>query len=199
MIFSSVDQEGTTEADRGQPDSCGQVMMPGLRSTTIGTMDAEREAEQLLDTAWGNKFPVDPVKIARDLGIDVLEVEFEPNVAGAIFKEPGQDPTIFINATDSASRQRFTVAHELGHYVMHADEPDAFDYVDNRSAVSGADDHASPVERFADAFAASFLMPAKEVNRLMKEKYTPTQISAYFGVSQDAAYLRLKQLGHSTA
>ena len=161
-------------------------------------MDAAQEAQQLLDTTWGNKFPVDPVKIARDLGIDVLEVEFDPGVAGAIFKEPGQDPTIFINATDSPSRQRFTVSHELGHYVMHADEPDAFDYVDNRSAVSADEGHANQFERFADTFASALLMPAKEVNRLMKEKYTPTQIAAYFGVSQDAAYLRLKQLGHST-
>src|SRR6266487_4675697 len=105
-----------------------------MRPTKV---DAEREAQQLLDTVWGNRFPVDPVQIARDLGLDVQEAELEPNVAGAIFKETGQDPTIFINASDSPNRQRFTVAHELGHYVMHAEEPDAVESIDTRTAVGG--------------------------------------------------------------
>lgn len=146
--------------------------------------DARREAERLLDTAWGNRFPVDPVQIARNLGLDVLEIELEANVTGAILKEPGQDPTIFVNANDSPNRQRFTAAHELGHYVMHATEPEAFDYIDERPAL--ADPGASMAEDFADAFASELLMPEKEVKRLRKEKYTPTQMAAYFGVSQDA-------------
>lgn len=166
-----------------------------MRPTAI---DAEHEAQRLLDTVWGNRFPVDPVQVARDLGLDVLEIEFEPDVAGAIFKEHGQDPTIFVNATDSPNRQRFTVAHELGHYVMHAEEPDAYEYIDNRASVA-EEGERNALEVFADAFASAFLMPVKEVNLLLREKYTPTQIAAYFGVSQDAAYFRLKSLEAATA
>lgn len=154
--------------------------------------EAQREAEQLLSTTWGNKFPVDPVAIARDLGIDVVEAELDENVAGAILKQPGQDPTIFLNASDSANRKRFTAAHELGHYVMHAEEPNAFDYIDERSDIS--EPGANMEEDFADAFATTLLMPKAEIKRLQKEHYTATQLAAYFGVSQDAIYFRLQNL-----
>lgn len=154
--------------------------------------EAEFQAEKLLETSWGKKFPVDPVRIARDLGIDVLEIELDPDIAGAILKEPGQDPTIFLNASDSANRQRFTAAHELGHYVMHSNEPDAFDYIDNRSSFET--DESNMPETFADVFATNLLMPSDEVKRLRRAHYTPTQIASYFGVSQDAAYFRLNNL-----
>jgi Zn-dependent peptidase ImmA (M78 family) len=154
--------------------------------------EAVLQAEKLLETTWGKKFPVDPVKIARDLGIDVLEIELEPGIAGAILKQSGQDPMIFLNENDSPNRQRFTAAHELGHYVMHANEPDAFDYIDNRSSFEA--DESNMPEAFADTFASALLMPADEVRRLRREHYTPTQIAAYFGVSQDAAYFRLTSL-----
>jgi Zn-dependent peptidase ImmA (M78 family) len=157
------------------------------------TEEAERQAERLLDTVWGRKFPVDPVRIARDLGIDVLEVELDSDIAGAILKEPGQDPTIFLNDKDSPNRQRFTAAHELGHYVMHSNEPDAFDYIDNRMAFEADEDNME--EAFADSFATALLMPKDEVKRLKKQHYTATQIAVYFGVSQDAAYFRLTKLG----
>lgn len=155
--------------------------------------DAEREAERLLATAWGNKFPVDPVQIARDLGIDVVELELESNIAGAIYGTPGEDPTILLNATDSPNRQRFTCAHELGHYVMHAEEPDAVDYVDYRNALSVTGENSEEV--FANAFAAALLMPAKEVRRLTKDHYTHSQLALYFGVSYDALSFRLENLG----
>jgi Zn-dependent peptidase ImmA (M78 family) len=76
---------------------------------------------------------------------------------------------------------------------LHANEPDAFDYVDYRSALSETDENTE--EAFANSFAASLLMPEKEVKHLHRQKYTPTQMAAYFGVSQDAVYYRLKSLG----
>jgi Zn-dependent peptidase ImmA (M78 family) len=158
------------------------------------SVDPTREAERLLQTAWGNKFPVDPVQIARDLGADVLELELEPGVAGAIYKGPGEDPTIILNDGDSANRKRFTAAHELGHLIMHADDPDTIDFIDYRHALDAGVERDAE-EDFADKFASVLLMPAREVKRLKGEHFTASQMAVYFGVSPDAIYFRLNDLG----
>jgi IrrE N-terminal-like domain len=163
----------------------------------VVTRDPAYEAERLRASAWGNAFPVDPVLIALRLGVDVRQAPLSPNVSGALVKKLGQDPAILLNAHDHANRQRFTCAHELGHFVSRADAPDEYEYVDLRDTVfasSGVDQD----EIFANQFAANLLMPKREVIRLKNEGYTSTQMALYFGVSQDAMHFRLKNLNLST-
>jgi Zn-dependent peptidase ImmA (M78 family) len=157
------------------------------------THSAEREAARILATVWRGGFPIDPVKIADALGIDVKDAELRPDVAGALVKKVGADPVILVNARDHANRKRFTCAHELGHFVQHEDAPDTYEYIDFRDALSttGAD----PDERFANTFAAALLMPVAEVQRLYDEGRSTSEMSYYFGVSQDAMTFRLKNLG----
>jgi Zn-dependent peptidase ImmA (M78 family) len=162
--------------------------------TMLAARDAGKEAERIRISVWGDTFPVDPVLIARRLGVDVREAPLSSNVSGALVKRFGEDPTILLNAVDHPHRQRFTAAHELGHYVSHESDPDEYEYVDLRDTVFSAAG-TKPEEVFANAFAANLLMPAEEVRRLQKEGYTLTQMALYFGVSQDAMHFRLKNLG----
>jgi Zn-dependent peptidase ImmA (M78 family) len=155
--------------------------------------DPAREAERILATVWGKRFPVDPVQIAHRLGIDVREAPLSENVSGALVKKLGQDPTILLNATDHPNRQRFTCAHELGHFVTREEAPDAYEYVDLRDTVWSAAGTNSE-EVFANQFAANLLMPADELRRLQQDGYTPTQMAVYFGVSQDSIHFRLQNL-----
>ena len=157
--------------------------------------NAERDAERILATVWRGGFPVDPVRIATGLGIDVKDATLRENIAGAIIKKHGQDPVIVVNAADSPNRKRFTCAHELGHFVMHEEMPESYEYVDLRGAL--AHEGTDPTERFANSFAAALLMPANEVARLVAEGYTQTEMSYHFGVSQEAMRYRLKNLGHA--
>jgi Zn-dependent peptidase ImmA (M78 family) len=154
---------------------------------------AEREAERILATVWHGGFPVDPVKIADSLGIDVKDAVLRSDVAGALVKSPGKDPVILVNAQDRPNRKRFTAAHELGHFVQHQNAPDEYEYIDFRDALSSTG--SDPNERFANTFAAALLMPAPEVRRLFDEHRTQTEMGYYFGVSQDAMHFRLKNLG----
>src|SRR3954469_4734973 len=88
------------------------------------TMEAENDAWELLEKAWlqdGTSrphLPVDPFAIARKLGIQVfIDYGLPGEVSGMLRKRSGyQDPEILLNANDSRNRQRFTCAHELGHY-----------------------------------------------------------------------------------
>ena len=153
-------------------------------------------AHALLKDIWGDrKFPVDPVWIANELGLDVVETTLDDDVSGALLKEPEQDPVIILNRNDSNVRKRFTCAHELGHYVKRTEngQPLEYEFVDYRGklASQGVDSE----EIFANNFAACLLMPEKEVRRLNNAGYAPVMMASYFGVSDDAIRYRLKKLG----
>jgi Zn-dependent peptidase ImmA (M78 family) len=157
--------------------------------------DPEREAEQLLSTVWeGRPIPVDPIQIAKRLGIQVYTAGLDEGVAGMLVKKPGRDPEIYINGRDSLNRQRFTCAHELGHYVKHiAAGEEHWEHVDYRDALTSKG--TDPDEIFANQFAASLLMPEQEIRRLKDQfGYGPATLAFEFGVSEEAINFRLVNL-----
>ncbi len=115
-------------------------------------------------------------------------------MSGALVKKIGEDPTILLNAEDSTNRQRFTCAHELGHYVSRESDPSAYEYIDLRDTIWSAS-RVDPQEIWANAFAANLLMPETRIRELVADGSTPTALSVYFGVSQDALKFRLDNLG----
>jgi Zn-dependent peptidase ImmA (M78 family) len=159
----------------------------------------ERDAAQLLEEAWPQGFdglpllPVDPVRIAQKLGVDVLVANMKPGVSGAIEKRVGEDPVIYLNRNDSPNRQRFTCAHELGHYYLRTLQGDvAYSWVDRRdpAAASGQD----PDEVYANRFGAALIMPKDAVQRLAPGSDV-VRLALYLQVSEDAMRFRLKNLG----
>lgn len=159
-------------------------------------IDASSAAAGLLDAAWNGRFPVDPVQIAKKIGVQVYSDTLPESVSGAIIKKPGSDAIILIEQKDSSNRQRFTCAHELGHFVdelqNNGEEYNEFEHIDLRSDMArrGTD----PKEIFANEFAASLLMPEEEVKkRYVKDKSTMS-LSICFGVSPQAMQFRLKKL-----
>lgn len=155
--------------------------------------EARNAAQALLSEAWDETLPVDPVRIARALGMDVLTAQLDDNVAGVIIKERGQDPSIVLNAQDSPNRQRFTCAHEIGHYVRREADGDDYEYVDYRDIFSSTGELED--ERFANEFAASLLMPEDRVRDFHKQGLGDIQMALRFSVSRDAMGFRLKNLG----
>jgi Zn-dependent peptidase ImmA (M78 family) len=164
-----------------------------LMPTTL--RDPTKDAEALLADAWSGDLPIDPVRIARSLGMKVVDAYLEPDVSGAIVKQPEQDPIILLNANDSPNRKRFTCAHEIGHYVKRSGESESFEYIDRRDTMSttGRD----PEEVYANQFAAALLMPADEVRKLADEGLTDVQMALRFDVSLEAMRFRLQNLGLS--
>ena len=157
-------------------------------------MDAKTSASELLQSTWGDRgFPVDPVWIAGQLGLDVKEAVLPPNVSGALIKDQDQDPVIVLSKSDSKSRKRFTCAHELGHYADRLNKDEAqYEYIDLRGDQSGTG--MDPDEIFANQFAAALLMPEDEVRRLARANMPAFLMAQHFGVSDDAIRFRLKNL-----
>lgn len=107
--------------------------------------------------------PVNPVAIARGLGVGVKFVEFEQeydNVSG--FYDP-DDHTIYVNKHEFPLRQSFTIAHELGHALLHRDWASSANYkVLMRDSMT---DVGEPHEKEANAFAAHLLVPRDILDR----------------------------------
>lgn len=156
-----------------------------------------KAALDILKRAWVDEdgmltLPVDPVRIAERLGIKVVRKPLEASVSGAIVKEPTKPhPLIYLDSRDHRNRQRFTCAHELGHFVAREGDRE-FAYIDERGprASLGVDTD----ERFANAFAAELLMPAAAVRHFIREDPTVSGLAATFGVSVEAMKYRLDNL-----
>lgn len=155
-----------------------------------------RKAKECLRTYWPEgSIPVDPVRIADRLGIKVMKAELPDTVSGAISKEPGKDPIIVVQHSESEARQRLTIAHELGHY-MHRLGSEKIDYVDLRGPLASSG--TSPEEVYANNFAASLLMPAEAFKTAWNESKSPLELSKRFYVSVDAIAVRMKVLNLKT-
>jgi Zn-dependent peptidase ImmA (M78 family) len=159
-------------------------------------IDAENDARELLSTVWAMPvLPVDPFTIAQRLGIKAYAANLDERVSGMLVKRPGEDPEIYVNASDSSNRQRFTCAHELGHYFKRSAAGDAeWEYVEYRDLLTSQG--SNPEEIYANRFAASLLMPSEAVKKMHEEKKLGVAALAYeFGVSAEAMHYRLVNLG----
>lgn len=146
--------------------------------------------------------PVSVPGLVRALGLDVDETVFLfPELAGLIERRPNGAYRIVVNARDSEPRKRFTIAHELGHYLLHRDLiGNGTD--DNRAyrSVAGSQFYNSKLtqahETEANRFAAGLLMPADLVrSTFAKHGGKIDAIASDFGVSRSAMVYRLKNLG----
>ena len=139
--------------------------------------------------------PVDPFTIARRMGLEVKRGPLPEDVSGVLRKIPGDVPVIVLKDSDSLNRKRFTCAHELGHYVLHAGDADYLNvegYVELRSKASSTGEFS--IEVFANRFAAFLLMPRSEVVRRFKIDKQVHMLAPYFGVSDEAMRYHLENL-----
>jgi Zn-dependent peptidase ImmA (M78 family) len=162
--------------------------------TFNGVPVTEREAATaLLLKYWqGKSVPVRPEVIARAEGLAVQFLPDNlPDVSGEYLVEDGR-PTIRFNRSESPLRQRFTIAHELGHHVMRHGPR----YRDTVSALSSPT--FDSVEASANRFAAELLMPVYAIAELVKNKGLTSlpELASSFAVSEIAMRYRLKNLGY---
>lgn len=153
--------------------------------------------------------PVDLMRVSESLGAKIKYTPLEDKVSGALLVK-GNEKHIMVNSSHSATRQRFTLAHELGHLQLH--DPENRLFIDEQirvyqrvdTAHSGIYDQpgsmTSPVEeQEANMFAAALLMPRALLERAALERDLTDELevsalAATFGVSEQAMSIRLQQL-----
>ena len=132
------------------------------------------------------ELPVPVESIAEDLlGLHVEEAELD-GVSGLLYPA---ERLVVLNAAEPRTRQRFTLAHELGHWVCQCLEGTTRP-VYCRAEEVGVNPEAKALEREANVFAAELLMPEEQVRTATSRKDAPR-----FGVSGEALGWRLYSFG----
>lgn len=150
------------------------------------------KADEVRKQYLGEKPPVNVFDIASKEGINI--VYFTPNdntkdISGLLDKSK---KAVYLNATDSAPRQNFTLAHELAHYFLNH-KPDEYGVYKRNSLYL---EKKPEKEQEADLFAAELLMPLALIRKVQKDYSLTDEDSAVlaklFGVSPSAMKYRLQ-------
>lgn len=164
----------------------------------------ESKAQRLLRKCQITGPPVPVDAIANAEGIEIVRSVGDWNESGFLLRQT-ETAIIGINSRNSVRRQRFTTAHELGHYCLHEGKPLIVDQsvmVNKRNGVSSQATDQEEIE--ANQFAAALLMPAPWVKRSAEAKlaagvssreHLVNALAKDFDVSVDAMGWRLINLG----
>lgn len=170
--------------------------MRGLRH-----VDVRATARQLLERAGVESPPVPVERIAKALGVSIRFAPLEDDLSGMAFVK-GAAKVVAVNALHHPNRQRFTIAHELAHHVLHSERLASGVHVDRvimrRDQLSSEGSNDFEVE--ANVFASELLMPlqliAPEVGAVLdlNDEVRLATIAKRFKVSLAALQYRLAAL-----
>ena len=140
-------------------------------------------------------YPIDVEEIARKLKIKVFYEDLSWDISGKITKDTkirkNTNSSLYyitINKNHHPHRQRFTIAHELGHFFLHKD---AIGDGITEDSLYRSESISSWKDIEANRFAAKILMPIELILKLKKQNRNLEYISDNLRVSKSALYIRL--------
>jgi len=154
----------------------------------ISKSDTEKVAD-LVRSKLGFEPGDDPKKIVERLGGKIeIQSDLHGKESGTLVVSGNQDFVIYLAPFTSQMHDKFTIAHELGHYILHSNFGDK-KIVVNRSSASGR------LEWEANWFAAALLMPKKQFLEDCKAGMSEIELADKYRVSLQAIQVRRKSLG----
>ena len=161
--------------------------MAGPRTAFIRQM-----ARKILSESQIQAPPVDLRTIVVKNGIEYVEMDDFPEAVDALIIEEGLKVYAAVNSTHHIHRQRFSLAHELGHYFLHQGGiPEDIVSIDNPPTGEWGEGSKDPAETEADIFAGELLVPLDMLkqhrNKSLKE------LSALFVVSEHVISISLSK------
>jgi len=167
-----------------------------MESRELKRVDAQHR--QVLDRHLSNS-PPKLGQLAKDLGIQIKVSSLGTGISGQIKKE-NDSYVIRVNRHEARERQRFTIAHELAHFLLHRHVIDSSTdgIKDNVLYRSGEPER---IEYEANRLAADIVMPMVQVNKALTENFsgiiterTIESLAARFQVSKAAMEIRLSTM-----
>jgi hypothetical protein len=131
---------------------------------------------------------VDLDQLARDLNLSIVEVESQ-SFEGALLRSSRKSSGRILvrRGIREVERKRFTIAHEIGHYVMHGVQQVPC----SSRVIEGWKASQPKPEREADTFASELLLPSADVTKRVNNRWPSMQvisdIAGHFGSSMTAA------------
>ncbi len=151
--------------------------------------DIRRRAKSLLHSAGVSREPVSLRDVVSALNLEVVRTAGEPFSCEAALEPVGDGHRIVLHGRSLEGRRRFTIAHEIGHFVLHPHR-----LAPERNG--GVNAAWQTEEREADQFAAELLMPEELVREaVLVHGADAARLSDRFEVSRQAMQARLRLLG----
>lgn len=136
-------------------------------------VDPYARARELLARLNIQSIPTPVEKVAKQLGAQVRFSPLDDELSGMVYVKEGV-PIIGVNSLHHPNRQRFTIAHELGHLELHREMITSNVHVDKGFPVLMRDPTAATgkelIEIQANQFAAELLMPWKKLDEMLTSK-----------------------------
>jgi Zn-dependent peptidase ImmA (M78 family) len=156
---------------------------------SVRAVQPAHAANQLLEAAKVDDAPIPVEHLANLCGVLVFSRPFTDALSGFLLQlEEGA--VIGVNSGHPPARQRFSMAHELGHHLL--DHSERF-HIDVTEGNLPGSDYAS--ERAANDFAAELLMPRRLLTSFAEAQPATAWLAGRFGVSEIAMGYRLVNLG----
>jgi Zn-dependent peptidase ImmA (M78 family) len=166
-----------------------------------GRLDPTQCARELLERLNVQNVPVSVDKIAKAVGAQVVFSPLDDELSGMVLVK-GDRMLIGVNSLHHPNRQRFTIAHEIGHLELHRRFITDKIHVDKKFTVLMRDPNSATgtdrLEIEANRFAAELLMPEWAVRRLLERELididddrTVADLAKKFRVSRQALQYRL--------
>lgn len=142
------------------------------------TKKAQLKATEIWTNFCGGKIPIQLNDIIQQLGIKIKEEDL--SIDGITRTNEYGLCCIMYSRNISVERQRFTVAHEIGHIVL-----------EHTSILGNCDQFSKDSqEKEANSFAGELLVPSSDIKKFVKEKKpTIKEIIDRYWVSQDVAFI----------
>lgn len=145
---------------------------------------------------------IDLFKECERLGYKLIRYPLGENADLGFTVRRDKDIIIFTNSCSRLSREIFTLAHEIGHIILHIEKEKSF--IDDKLTITGKSTNEK--EQEANYFAACLLMPTEEVHRFVDLEIQESgkcgltamdiaRMMSEFNVSFDMALNRLEALG----
>jgi Zn-dependent peptidase ImmA (M78 family) len=153
--------------------------------------------DKLLKFAEFNRIPTLPLgvaEVAKKIGIHIEVLPLKNDLSGILYKDEKNNKWVIqVNSNHHPNRQRYTIAHELGHFCLHKHLEHIFeDHIFFRGGES------SPVEWQANDFASTILIPENKFRELVRSGNREIEeLAEIFQVSTLALRIRAKNLGMS--
>lgn len=166
--------------------------------------EIETKVKSLLQKSKITAAPVDVERIATDLGIVVKRTPTEEDISGFLLRNPDGQAIIGVNTLHHPNRQRFTIAHEIGHFELHEFDEVHVDrsVVKLRSSASSRGEDEEEIQ--ANGFAAELLIPQDFLSKDLaiftltdlQDDRGMQQLAKRYKVSVQAMTNRLISLGY---
>ena len=159
----------------------------------VDLIDTPEKLQQFVAVQGIVSIPLDVKVIAEKFGIKIQYSEMKDELSGILSKIEKDGWVIQVNEKHHPNRQRYTIAHELGHFCLHRHLKNIFeDQIFFRGVESCKE------EWQANEFASAILMLEDEFREKVRSgKTNIEELAQEFGVSTLALRIRAKNLGMS--